>query len=111
MKVAVVRKELGRKIREIRKLRGLTQEKLGDKANLSYQFIGELERGKVNVSFDSLFRIAQALDMHISDLFTRQKELVTIMVKEKTPFSRLTAEDLQILKKAGRLLSVILPAK
>ncbi|MBI4378760.1 MAG: helix-turn-helix domain-containing protein [Nitrospinae bacterium] len=38
----------------MRKSRGFTQEELGEKAGLSYKFIGELERGEENVSLDSL---------------------------------------------------------
>jgi transcriptional regulator with XRE-family HTH domain len=40
-----VRKELGARIRELRKTAGLTQEELGEKADQNYKFIGELERG------------------------------------------------------------------
>lgn len=101
-----IRKELGKKIREIRKIKGLTQEELGEKANLSYKFIGELERGKVNVSLDSLFRISQALEIYIGDLFRKRKEpVLKITVKEKSPFSKFSFQDLQLIKKALRLLN------
>ncbi|MBI4680030.1 MAG: helix-turn-helix transcriptional regulator [Nitrospirae bacterium] len=30
-----------------------TQEELGEKAGLSYKFVGEIERGEVNPSLDS----------------------------------------------------------
>ncbi len=47
-----LRKELGERIRELRKIAGITQEELGEKSALSYKYIGELERGQVNVSLD-----------------------------------------------------------
>ncbi|MBI5213155.1 MAG: helix-turn-helix transcriptional regulator [Nitrospirae bacterium] len=98
------RKTLGRKIREIRKLKGLTQEKLGEKADLSYQYIGELERGNVNVSFDSLMKIALALDIYIGDFFRNDKEIVKI-IQERSPLSRLSPPDLALIKKSLRLLN------
>ena len=100
------RKELGKRIREIRQLKGLTQEELGEKANLSYKYVGELERGKVNVSFDSLVRISRALDIRIGALFGKGKEsIIKITVKEKNPLSELSSQDLMLIKKALKLQS------
>jgi transcriptional regulator with XRE-family HTH domain len=101
-----VRKELGKRIRELRKIKGLTQEELGEKANLSYKFVGELERGTVNVSLDSLFRISQALDIYIGDLFRKgETAILKIKVKEKSPLSKLSSQDLRLIKKSLRLLN------
>lgn len=36
----------------------MTQEELGSKADISYKFIGEVERGQQNPSFDTLDKIA-----------------------------------------------------
>ena len=100
------RKELGKKIREIRKIKGLTQEELGEKANLNYKFVGELERGKVNVSLDSLVRISKALEIYIGDLFRKGEEpILKIAVKEKNPFTKFSSQDLQLIKKALRILN------
>jgi transcriptional regulator with XRE-family HTH domain len=109
MNIKNARKELGRRIREIRGLRGLTQEELGEKADLSYQYVGELERGNVNVSFDSLLRISQALEIHVGDLFKKGADdsLIKITVKEKSPLSKLSKEDLQTVKKSLTLLNRI----
>ena len=59
---------LGRAIRRFRDERGITQEKLAEKAELTAKYLGEVERGVVNISVDSLARIAAALRMRISDL-------------------------------------------
>ena len=71
-----IRKGLGKRIRELRMSGGFTQEKLGEKAGLNYKFIGELERGKVNVSLDSLAKIAEALMVKVGDLFSEEKVFV-----------------------------------
>ena len=62
------RRNVGQKIRAYRKQAGLSQEKLAEKACLSYKYLGEVERGYVNVSLDSLMRIAKALKLKVSDL-------------------------------------------
>lgn len=62
------RKIVGQKIRAYRREAGLSQEKLAEKASLSYKYLGEVERGYVNVSLDSLMRIAKALKLKVHDL-------------------------------------------
>ena len=90
-----IRKNLGDKIRQLRKLRELTQEQLGEKAGISYKFIGEVERGTVNPCLDSLIGIAGALDVGVRELFPSENDLVT-------EFSH---EELITIKKAVKLLN------
>lgn len=59
---------LGRRIRDIRKAKGWTQEELGSRADISYKFIGEIERGQQNPSFDTLVKIADALEVELYEL-------------------------------------------
>ncbi|MGB7749526.1 MAG: helix-turn-helix transcriptional regulator [Verrucomicrobiia bacterium] len=61
------RQIVGQKIRACRKQAGLTQEKLAEKADLTYKYVGEVERGTVNISLDSLVRIAKALRVSLRD--------------------------------------------
>ena len=63
-----VRKFLGQRLRALRKQRGLSQERLGDRAGLSGKFIGEVERGEKSISIDSLYRVSVALEMSLRDL-------------------------------------------
>jgi transcriptional regulator with XRE-family HTH domain len=59
---------VGEKIRVCRKQAGMSQEKLSEKADLSPKYLGEVERGYVNISLDSLLRIAKALNVRVRDL-------------------------------------------
>ncbi len=59
---------MGQKIRLHRKQAQMSQEKLAEKADLSYKYVGEVERGCVNISLDSLVRIAKALKIMVRDL-------------------------------------------
>ena len=67
------RRIVGQRIREYRKQARLSQEKLAEKASLSYKFLGEVERGTENVSLDSLVRIAKALKVDLGQLVSGVK--------------------------------------
>lgn len=60
---------LGLRIRELRRQAGLTQSDLAEKASLSLNFIGTVERGRNVPSLMTLFRIARSLGVSVSDLF------------------------------------------
>ena len=101
-----VQKGLGKRVRTLRRLKALTQEELGEKAELNYKFIGELERGQVNVSLDSIVKISGALGVKISDLFSKEKISVQkVSVKGNNPFEKFSPQDLRLIKKALRLLN------
>lgn len=59
-------KELGRRIRLLRKEVGLTQEKLADDAGLDRSYIGSIERGERNITFSVLCQLANALHVDIA---------------------------------------------
>jgi transcriptional regulator with XRE-family HTH domain len=62
------RKRLGEALRRCRQRAGLSQEALAEKADLSPKYVGEVERGLVNISVDSLLRLANALAVRVRDL-------------------------------------------
>lgn len=57
--------KMGLKIAYYRKLKSLSQEQLAEKAGLGASFIGQIEAPNTykSFSFDTLFRIAKALDI------------------------------------------------
>ncbi|MEC0370695.1 helix-turn-helix domain-containing protein [Paenibacillus chibensis] len=62
---------VGARIRELRKDKGLTQEALGEKGGFHFSYIGQIERGEKNVALLNLAKIAEALEVDISQLFTQ----------------------------------------
>lgn len=60
--------DLGKKIKEYRRVQELTQEDLGEKAGLHYTYIGQVERGEKEPSFKALNKIAEALEVGIDKL-------------------------------------------
>jgi transcriptional regulator with XRE-family HTH domain len=61
-------KALGPAIREVRKSRGLSQEKLAEISKLHRNFIGLVERNATVPALDSLIAIADALEIKLSEL-------------------------------------------
>jgi transcriptional regulator with XRE-family HTH domain len=63
-------KRFGRRVRELRKKRGLSQERLGLEAGLDRSYMGGVERGERNVSLVNVEKIAKALRVKLQLLFT-----------------------------------------
>lgn len=68
---------LGRRIRTLRKAKGLTQEELGETSKVNYKFLGSLERGLENPSVVTLARIAKGLEVELMELFRYHHEEVS----------------------------------
>jgi transcriptional regulator with XRE-family HTH domain len=64
---------VGKAIRRRRLALGLSQEKLAEKAELHWTYIGGIERGERNVSLMNIVRIAAALGVTASDLLKEVK--------------------------------------
>ena len=54
---------LGMRIREARKKKGLTQEKLAEIVDTSILYVSEIERGKKMPSLNTFIRMIEALDI------------------------------------------------
>ena len=61
--------KFGKRVRELRKERQLSQEKLGELAGLHRTYIGMVERGERNISLKNLEQIAKAFKVNIDELF------------------------------------------
>jgi DNA-binding NtrC family response regulator len=60
---------IGRNIRELRKERGLTLKQMSRRTKLSVSLLSQIERAESSASVSSLFKVATALDVKITDLF------------------------------------------
>jgi putative transcriptional regulator len=66
---------LKNRLEEIRKEKGIKQEELADKLEVSRQTIGSLENGRYNPSIILAFKIARFFEMSIEDIFIYEEEL------------------------------------
>jgi transcriptional regulator with XRE-family HTH domain len=62
---------LGLAVRELRLERGLSQERLAELAGLHPRYVSDVERGRRNVGFVNVYRIAGALSVDVSALVRR----------------------------------------
>jgi transcriptional regulator with XRE-family HTH domain len=82
-------KVFGRRVRSLRRAKDITQEQLAERAGLSLQSVGEIERGRGNPTLVNIERLSAALDVELTALFdlgdvgmTReqvQKELLELL--------------------------------
>lgn len=64
-----MRAQVGQRIRELRKARGLTQDAVAERAGLNPKYYAGIERQGANITLDSFERIAAALEVPIADFF------------------------------------------
>jgi len=64
-----IKEELGEKIKRMRINRGLTQEQLSEKIDISQRALSAIERGENFVTSETLDKILSALNTTAEDLF------------------------------------------
>jgi len=64
-----IKQKFGLRIKELRLKKGISQEKLAEKAFLHRTYISSLELGKRNVSIENVEKLAKALECDIAFLF------------------------------------------
>lgn len=73
---------VGQNIRLFRKSKGMTQEQLAEKVNVSGSYIGYLERGKKSPSLILLEKIACILNVDPATLLTSNEEQINLELKK-----------------------------
>jgi len=62
----------GKRLRELRLERGISQEKLAEMADLHRNYVGVLERGGQNPSLEAICKLARALKVRPAELLSNQ---------------------------------------
>ncbi len=65
----MVQKIIGKKLQELRKQKGFTQERLAERVNISPHYLSALERGVYNIKLDLLVDILNTLNCSADDVF------------------------------------------
>lgn len=87
-------KLIGARIRDIRRLRGLSQEALAERAGFNPSYIGFIERAERNISMKNLERIAEGLNIGVYQIFAYVKEEEGLSEEE----SSLTMDIISLLR-------------
>lgn len=62
-------KVFGKRVRTLRRAKDMTQEQLAERAGLSLQSVGEIERGRGNPTLVNIERLSAALGEDLTTLF------------------------------------------
>jgi len=98
---------LGRRIFALRTAKGLSQDKLAEKAGISLKHLGKIERGAANASIRCLADIAKALDISVRDVLeveheqSREELLMALTVA----MPKLPHKDVQTVYRLVKILS------
>ena len=74
--------DIGNKMKELRVLKGLTQEELADRSELSKGFISQLERNLTSPSITTLMDILQCLGTSIGEFFNEAPDEQIVFGKQ-----------------------------
>lgn len=106
--------KLGNRIRELRKIKGVSQLELAYDMDMSMNTISGIELGKISPKIDTLKKIAEKLNINIGEFFetppqdkTTRKKIEEIANKLKPynkDFLELVDKSIDILIKAGETL-------
>jgi len=97
---------LGMRVREVRKLRGLSQERLAEKVGVDPKQISRIEGGKSAPSLDSLEAIARSLQVEMKDLLDFQHLVDNCPLEEQAMQLLLLMND-QTKRTAIRILNTL----
>ena len=84
--------EFGKRIRQLRTERGLSQEELSFLTGFHRTYIGMIERGERNISLSNIGVFARVFEMTLSELFTFETEVEDL-------FARFKSKDKGLYKK------------
>lgn len=68
--MAVDYKLIGKRIKKMRKEKHITQEFLAENSDVSVGYISQVERGISKITLDTLYKIADTLELDITEIIT-----------------------------------------
>jgi len=102
-----LRKELGKRIKQLRKVKKWTQEVLAEKADMDYKYLGAIERGEKNLTLTNIEKISKGLGIETYQLFlfslkSVQTEEETTEIKIKDLFNMCNDKEKDFLLRIMR---------
>jgi transcriptional regulator with XRE-family HTH domain len=84
-----VKQMIGRRIKEIRTSKAMTQEYLAEKMDISPKYLSSIERGKENPTLNTLISMSESLEVDLGEIFRflevedpkKRKTLISELIK------------------------------
>lgn len=89
-------KAFAKRLKQVRKMKDLSQEELALRAELSLSQIARIETARINPTLSTIFRMARAMEIELSELFNFKLPAESGLSKKyfiKDNQSRMVAED------------------
>ena len=103
-----IKKELGEKIKRVRKSRGITQEQLAEMIDISPRSLSNIEVGGCFVKSETLEKILEALNITTEELFANEHIKTNIeLLKNIDMYLNKVKNDNKTLGKIYRILKCI----
>lgn len=96
--------DIGLKIRKLRKIRGITLERLAEETGMSYSYLSELENNKHSISISNLQKLAEYFNIDLihflekterKNILVRRKERNKLVTSDGIVFETISSEDAQ----------------
>ena len=104
-----IKKELGEKIKRIRRQRNLTQEELAEMIDISPRSLSNIEVGTCFVKSDTLEKIIECLGISTEELFANEhiktKEELIVEIEK---LIKKAENDIKLLEKSYKILKNII---
>lgn len=68
-----IKQKIGKRIKELRALKGFSQEELAARADIDRTYVNSVENGKRNISIINIEKVAAGLEVSIQDFFKDTK--------------------------------------
>ena len=100
-------KLFGKRIKELRKKNGYTQEQLSEKLGLFQKQIGNIETGNCFTTINNLEKLSELLDVEIKDLFdfNHLEERATVIQKINDILNKTSDEEVRTFYKIIKALN------
>lgn len=94
--------DIGTKIRKLRKIRGITLEKLAESTGMSYSYLSELENNKHSISISNLQKLAEYFEIDMihflekpgrENILIRKKDRNSLVTDDGIIFQAISSED------------------
>lgn len=105
----MIQQELGKRIGELRKAKGYSQESFARKSGIDRTYIASVEAGKRNISIDNIKKIADALNVTLNDLFDFTKPIhnnilltvngITFLLESSAELTPELKEEIELIAK------------
>ena len=101
-----VKKLIGKQIKILRQASGMSQEELAEKVSLSAKYLSRIERGNANPTLDTFMKLADSLQVEVSELLHYEYEKSPKELKQF--ISRIAREDDEAkLRLAAKILKAV----